>query len=149
MRNLDHLEAQRIQNPEMQALMDDDFIGAYLLRLGTSHLDFLALVSIHDRKWEHVSISTECRCPRWDEMQHAKELQMAEKVLKQQKEDIQAAITAEMDILGMDEMLVDIFTVRYKEIVSQKFDSAAFKATHKDLYEQYCKTSINRRFTIT
>lgn len=74
MRSLLHLEKHRIHNPHMQKLMDDDFIGAYLLRLDGSRQEFLVLASVHDGEWEHISVSTELRCPRWNEMQQVKEL---------------------------------------------------------------------------
>lgn len=73
-RNLDHLSPFLIDNPVMKSLMDDDFIGAYELTLEGSKLSFLVLVSIHDGEWEHVSVSTEFRCPRWDEMNQIKDL---------------------------------------------------------------------------
>lgn len=74
MKSFDHLEPQRIHYPYMQSMMDNDFIGAYLLRLDGSKQEFLALASVHDGEWEHVSVSTEFRCPRWDEMRQVKEL---------------------------------------------------------------------------
>lgn len=60
------------------------------------------------------------------------------------KDEVKAYMTAE----GKDEITVSCFKVRYKEVASSRFDSAAFKKTHGDLYEQYTKTSISRRFTI-
>ncbi len=51
MRDLSHLEQFKIDCPEMQELMDKDFIAAYLLKLGDSSLDFLVLVSVHDNEW--------------------------------------------------------------------------------------------------
>lgn len=74
MRDLSHLQLYRVHNPQMQALMDDDFLGAYILPLNGSNLDFGVLVSVHDGEWEHVSVSTEYRCPRWDEMNQIKDL---------------------------------------------------------------------------
>ncbi|MFV0401700.1 MAG: hypothetical protein ACK5LX_13940 [Oscillospiraceae bacterium] len=74
MRSLDHLAPCRINNPRMQSLMDDDFIGAYRLSLQGSPLDFLVLVSVHDGEWEHISVSTEARCPIWEEMRLIKEM---------------------------------------------------------------------------
>ena len=74
MRKLKHLKKNRIHCPDVENLMDGDFLGAYLLRLRGSALEFLVLASVHDGEWEHVSVSTESRCPRWGEMQQIKEL---------------------------------------------------------------------------
>lgn len=63
-------------------------------------------------------------------------------------ETIQDAIKAEMTAAGTDEMTVDVFTVRWKPVKSSRFDAAAFKKTHADLYAQYTKPTTTRRFTI-
>lgn len=60
------------------------------------------------------------------------------------KDDIKTLMTAEQK----DELTVDVFTVRYKPVVSNRFDSTAFKATHAELYSQYSKATESRRFTI-
>lgn len=73
-KKLEYLEKYRIHDPVMQSMMDNDFIGAYTINLNGSILNFLVLVSIHDGEWEHVSVSTEYRCPRWEEMSQIKDL---------------------------------------------------------------------------
>lgn len=60
------------------------------------------------------------------------------------KDEVKAYMTAE----GKDEITVSCFKVRYKEVTSNRFDSVAFKKTHGDLYEQYTKPTVSRRFTI-
>ena len=61
---------------------------------------------------------------------------------------IEDAIKAEMLSQGVEEMQVDVFKVRYKTVISNRFDSKAFKATHADLYSQYTKQTESRRFTV-
>ena len=61
---------------------------------------------------------------------------------------IEDAIKAEMTAQGVDEMQVDVFRVRYKVVISSRFDSKAFKATHADLYSQYTRQTESRRFTV-
>ena len=46
------------------------------------------------------------------------------------------------------EMTVDCFQLRYKPVVSHRFDSAGFKKTHADLYSQYTKETEYRRFSV-
>lgn len=77
------------------------------------------------------------------------------KELKAMADELAAEITAIEDIIkaemlsqGVDEMQVDVFKVRYKTVISSRFDSKAFKATHADLYSQYTKQTESRRFTV-
>ena len=61
---------------------------------------------------------------------------------------IEDTIKAEMTAQGVDEMTVDVFKVRYKTVISSRFDSKSFKATHSELYGQYCKQTESKRFSI-
>ena len=61
---------------------------------------------------------------------------------------IEDAIKAEMTALGVDEMQVDVFKVRYKTVISSRFDSKAFKTAHAELYSRYTKQTESRRFTV-
>lgn len=77
------------------------------------------------------------------------------KELKAMAEEIAAEITAiedeikaEMTARNTEEMTVDVFKVRWTTVTSNRFDSAAFKKTHGDLYAQYSKTTRTRRFTV-
>lgn len=78
------------------------------------------------------------------------------KELKQMADELAAEITsiedelkAEMLAQNAEEMTVDVFKLRYKTVVSSRFDSKAFKATHEELYKQYSKPTESRRFTIS
>jgi len=77
-----------------------------------------------------------------------KELQIFIQQLQEEAEAIKAEITAEMEARQTEEMLVDVFKVRYTTVTSSRFDTMAFKATHKELYSQYAKPSIGKRFSI-
>ncbi len=77
------------------------------------------------------------------------------KELKAMADELAAEITAieddlkaEMAAQGVEEMTVDVFKLRYKTVVSSRFDSKAFKATHEELYKQYSKPTECRRFTV-
>lgn len=63
-------------------------------------------------------------------------------------EAIKDSIKLEMTAQGIEEMTVDIYKVRYKTVISSRFDSKAFKTTHADLYNQYTKQTESRRFTV-
>jgi len=77
------------------------------------------------------------------------------KELKVMAEELQGEITsleddikAEMASRNTEEMTVDIYKVRWTAVKSSRFDTVSFKATHKDLYEQYAKQTTTRRFSV-
>lgn len=77
------------------------------------------------------------------------------KELKAMAEELQAEITAlednikaEMTARNTEELTVDIFKVRYTTVDSNRFDTKSFKATHSELYNQYTKKTITRRFSV-
>ena len=61
------------------------------------------------------------------------------------KED---AIKAEMTARDVDAMTVDVFKVTWKAVTSARFDTSAFKAAHRDVYDLFAKQSETRRFCI-
>ena len=77
-----------------------------------------------------------------------KELKAMQDELTAEITTIEDEIKAEMLSTGTDEMQIDIFKIRYKLVESKRFDSAAFKATHAELYAQYTKTTATRRFSV-
>jgi predicted phage-related endonuclease len=77
-----------------------------------------------------------------------KELQAMAEELQTEINSIQDVIKAEMNARGVDEIVVDVFKIRWKVVKSSRFDTAAFKATHAELYKQYTKETETRRFTV-
>ena len=70
MRNLTHLNEYRIK---YRGCMGNEKNGAFVFRLSGSNLNFVAIAS-DGAGWDHVSVSTESRCPRWNGMQQVKDL---------------------------------------------------------------------------
>lgn len=68
--------------------------------------------------------------------------------MKRSDSNIQDAIKAEMSARGTEEIIVDVFKVRWTVVKSNRFDTKAFKATHAELYRQYTKETETRRFTV-
>ncbi len=64
-------------------------------------------------------------------------------------EAIKDELKAVMVERDTEEMDVDVFKIRYKTVKSSRFDTTAFKSTHKELYEQYVKQTESRRFTVS
>lgn len=77
-----------------------------------------------------------------------KELQQMQDEIQDEITAIQDELKAEMTAQGTDEMTVDVFKIRWKAVVSSRFDTTAFKKTHADLYDQYAKPTETRRFTL-
>lgn len=77
-----------------------------------------------------------------------KELQRMVEELNEAITALQDTIKAEMTLRNTEEMTAGAFKVRWKTVASKRFDSKAFKATHADLYNQYLKETVSKRFTI-
>ncbi len=77
-----------------------------------------------------------------------KELMVLIEEAQAEADSLKDEIKAVMDQQGTEEMTVDMFKVRYTTVTSSRFDSAAFKKTHADLYGQYTKQTTSRRFSI-
>lgn len=71
MKNLNAFNAYRVEHP--LAGWGDEQNGAFKIKLEGSRLEFSVLAS-NGLGWEHVSVSAEDRCPRWNEMQQVKEM---------------------------------------------------------------------------
>lgn len=63
-------------------------------------------------------------------------------------ETLQDSIKSEMSARNTDTLTGADWKVTWKTITSKRFDSAAFKKTHSELYDQYTKESTSRRFTL-
>lgn len=74
-----------------------------------------------------------------------RELQALIEEAEQEAEAIKAVIKAYM---GDSEELRAGDKVTWKPVKSARFDTAAFKATHAELYQQYAKTTESRRFCV-
>ncbi len=77
-----------------------------------------------------------------------KELKIMADELAAEITTLEDDIKAEMTARGTEELTVDIFKVRWVPVTSRRFDTTAFKTTHKELYEQYAKETVSRRFTV-
>lgn len=77
------------------------------------------------------------------------------KELKAMAEELAAEITAIEDVIkaemtarDTEEMIIDVFKIRWTKVTSNRFDTTSFKKTHSELYNQYVKTTESRRFSI-
>jgi len=68
--------------------------------------------------------------------------------LKKQADAIKSEIRNQMEAQGADEIHTPNFVIRFKEVISNRFDTKRFKADHEGLYGAYMKPSASMRFTI-
>lgn len=78
-----------------------------------------------------------------------KEIQHLIEDLTAELESKKDIVKAEMTARNVDEMTVSCFKVHYTDVTTNRFDTTAFKRTHSELYSQYIKPSISKRFSIT
>lgn len=77
-----------------------------------------------------------------------KELEALISEAQAELDGIKDELKSEMQSRNTEELDVDVFKIRYKTVKSNRFDTTAFKSTHKDLYDQYVKQTESRRFTV-
>ena len=82
-------------------------------------------------------------------VQELRELRNFEAEIKSEITAIEDAIKAEMLAQNTDELTGQECTVTWKTIIISRFDSAAFKLTHADLFRQYTKATTSRRLVIS
>ena len=67
---------------------------------------------------------------------------------KAEAEALRDEIKAEMLNRETEEMEAGKFIVRWTSILSNRFDTTAFKKEHSEMYKQYTKQTASRRFSI-
>ena len=64
-------------------------------------------------------------------------------------EALRDSIKQELLDRDTEELEAGPYIVRWTSILTQRFDSTAFKKTHSELYKAFTKQSASRRFTIS
>ena len=64
-------------------------------------------------------------------------------------DSIKDEIKHHVDALGVSELTAGTSIIRYTEVLSNRFDSTAFKRVMPDVYKAYTKQVTTRRFTIS
>ena len=81
-------------------------------------------------------------------VQELRELRNFEAEVKSEITAIEDEIKSEMLSKNTDVLQGQNCMVTWKTIITSRFDSAAFKLTHADLFKQYTKASTSRRRVI-
>ena len=69
--------------------------------------------------------------------------------LKAEADTIRNSIKAEMEAREVEELIAGQYIVRYTSVLSNRFDSTAFKKVMPEIYKAYTKQVSSRRFTIS
>lgn len=69
--------------------------------------------------------------------------------LKSEADTVRDAIKAEMLAQDTEELIAGQYIVRFTSVLSNRFDSSAFKKVMPEIYKAYTKQVASRRFTIS
>ena len=69
--------------------------------------------------------------------------------LKTEADRVRDSIKAEMEARQVEELVAGQYIIRWATVLSNRFDSTAFKKVLPDLYKAYTKQVSSRRFTIS
>ena len=69
--------------------------------------------------------------------------------MKGQADTIRNEIKAEMEARELEEMIAGQYIIRYTSVLSNRFDTTAFKKVMPEIYQAYTKQVSSRRFTIS
>ena len=68
---------------------------------------------------------------------------------KEKAEAIREAIKNEMIERNTEELVAGAYIVRYTNVISNRFDSTTFKRLYADLYKDFTKPVVSRRFSVS
>ena len=68
--------------------------------------------------------------------------------MKGEADTIRNSIKAEMEAREVEELIAGQYIIRWTSVLSQRFDSTAFKKVMPDVYKDFIKQTASRRFSI-
>ena len=69
--------------------------------------------------------------------------------IKAEADRVRNSIKAEMEAREVEELIAGQYIIRWTSVLSNRFDSTAFKKVMPDVYKAYTKQVSSRRFTIS
>lgn len=82
-------------------------------------------------------------------IEYLNELESYMEEIKTEADAIRDALKAEMAERETEEMVVGNYIVRWTSVLSNRFDTTAFKKIYGELYKAYTKQTASRRFSIS
>lgn len=77
------------------------------------------------------------------------ELEELMEELKAEIEGIKDELKRHMDSMGLEELSVGTHIIRYTSVLTQRFDTTAFKKALPQVYTAYIKQTQSKRFSIS
>ena len=68
--------------------------------------------------------------------------------IKAEADRVRNSIKAEMEAREVEELIAGQYIIRWTSVLSNRFDSTAFKKEHADLYKSFTKQVASKRFRI-
>lgn len=81
-------------------------------------------------------------------IQKLKEWEALEEEAKAEIESLKDEIKAEMQSRDTEELECGRFIARWTTVVSNRFDTTAFKKAYAEMYKSFTKSTTSKRFTI-
>ncbi len=82
-------------------------------------------------------------------IEYLRDLEEMEAELRAEAEAIRSSLKEELAERETEELVVGNYIVRWTSVLSNRFDSTAFKKVYGELYKTYTKQIASRRFTIS
>lgn len=82
-------------------------------------------------------------------IEYLRELEDMEAEIKAEADNIRESLKAELADREVEELVVGNYIVRWTSVLSNRFDSTAFKKVYGELYKAYTKQTASRRFSIS
>ena len=80
--------------------------------------------------------------------EYLQELEGFMEEIRVEADSIRDSIKIEMMEQGVEEMEAGKYIIRYTSVLSNRFDTTAFKKVYGDLYKAYTKQTASKRFSI-
>ena len=81
--------------------------------------------------------------------EYLQELEGFMEEIKAEAESVRDSIKAEMMAQGVEEMEAGKYIIRWTPVLSNRFDSTAFKKLYGELYKAFTKQTASKRFSIS
>ena len=83
-----------------------------------------------------------------EKVEYLQELEGFMEEIRVEADSIRDSIKIEMMEQGVEEMEAGKYIIRYTSVLSNRFDTTAFKKIYGDLYKAYTKQTASKRFSI-
>ena len=80
--------------------------------------------------------------------EYLQELEGFMEEIRVEADSIRDSIKIEMMEQGVEEMEAGKYIIRYTSVLSNRFDTTAFKRTYGELYKAFTKQTASKRFSI-